>query len=83
MRRPRVTAATEPCRFVPEARSYQPHITLARSKDRGQRQNSSELKDKLSSQPNFSSFVAKEFLLYESHLSPNGSLYEIRHHFPL
>jgi 2'-5' RNA ligase len=32
----RVTVSTEACGFVPEARAFQPHITLARSKDRRQ-----------------------------------------------
>jgi len=40
----RVTAATQPCGFVPEARPYQPHITLARGK--GQRRDLGELKAK-------------------------------------
>ena len=31
----------------------------------------------------FSRFTAQEFLLYESHLSPQGSQYEVRARFPL
>jgi len=31
----------------------------------------------------FSRFTAEEFLLYESHLSPQGSRYEVRARFPL
>jgi RNA 2',3'-cyclic 3'-phosphodiesterase len=31
----------------------------------------------------FSRFTAQEFLLYESHLSPEGSRYEVRERFPL
>jgi len=77
----RVIAATADCGFVYEARPYQPHITLAHSKD--QRQRLSKLKDRIGSQPKFSSFVTGDFLLYESFLGPSGSRYEIRQHFRL
>ncbi len=79
----RVTAATRLCGFIPEARPYQPHITLARSKGKGQRLGLSELKTKIRSQPSFTGFVAAEFLLYESFLGPAGSRYEIRERFAL
>jgi 2'-5' RNA ligase len=79
----RVTAATELCGFVPEARPYQPHITLARSKGKGQGQGLRELKSRIRRQPNFTRFVAEEFLLYESFLGPAGSHYEIRERFRL
>jgi 2'-5' RNA ligase len=75
----RVTAATELCGFMHDARPYHPHITLARSKGRGLR----ELKSRIQRQPAFTRFVAGEFLLYESHLSPSGALYEIRERFKL
>jgi 2'-5' RNA ligase len=75
----RVTAATQFCGFVPEARSFQPHITLARSKGKGLR----ELKAKVPHELNFTSFVAGEFLLYESFLDSAGSRYEVREQFPL
>jgi 2'-5' RNA ligase len=75
----RVTAATQLCGFVPEARSFQPHITLARSKGKGL----CELKAKVPHQLNFTRFVAEEFLLYESFLGSAGSRYEVRERFPL
>ena len=77
----RVTASTQPCGFVPEARPYQPHITLARGK--GRQHNLDELKAKIRRSTNFTRFVTHEFLLYESFLSPAGSRYEIRERFPL
>ena len=77
----RVTATTALCGFVSNARPFQPHITLARSKD--QRQGLRALKAKLLRQPEFSRFVAGEFLLYESFLGPGGSRYEIRERFAL
>jgi 2'-5' RNA ligase len=77
----RVTAATQPCGFVPEARPYQPHITLARGK--GQRRDLGELKAKIRRQPDFTRFVAREFLLYESFLSSAGAHYEVRERFAL
>jgi 2'-5' RNA ligase len=78
----RITAATRPCGFIPEARPYHPHITLARSKggkalaplkqalDRGKVAVDEE-------------FTAEEFLLDESFLGPEGSRYEVRARFPL
>jgi 2'-5' RNA ligase len=79
----RVTAATQLCGFIPETRPYQPHITLARDKRQGQRRGMVELKAAIGRQPNFTGFVAGEFLLYESFLGPAGSRYEIRERFPL
>jgi 2'-5' RNA ligase len=75
-----VIAATQPCGFVPETRPFQPHITLARSKGR---HNLDQLKAKIRRPSNFTRFVAREFLLYESFLSPSGSRYEVRERFPL
>ena len=77
----RVTAATQPCRFVPETRLFQPHITLARSK--GRQHNLDKLKAKISRPTNFTRFIAREFLLYESFLTPAGVRYEVRERFPL
>jgi 2'-5' RNA ligase len=79
----RVTEATQLCGFLPEARPYQPHITLARSQGKGPRPDLRELKAKLHRPPSFTPFTAREFLLYESFLTPTGSRYEIRAHFPL
>jgi 2'-5' RNA ligase len=76
----RVTATTQPCGFVPETRPFQPHITLARGKGR---HNFGNLKTKLSRPSSFTRFIAREFLLYESFLSPAGSRYEVRKRFPL
>jgi 2'-5' RNA ligase len=77
----RVTAATQPCGFVPETRPFQPHITLARSK--GRQHHLDNIKAKIRRPSNFTRFTAREFLLYESFLSPSGSRYEIRERFPL
>jgi 2'-5' RNA ligase len=76
----RVIAATQPCGFVPETRPFQPHITLARSKGR---QHLGNLKARIRRPSNFTRFIAREFLLYESFLSPDGARYEIRERFPL
>jgi 2'-5' RNA ligase len=77
----RVTTATQPCGFIAEARPYQPHITLARGK--GQQRDLGELKAKIRRQPDFTRFVAREFLLYESFLSPAGARYEVRERITL
>jgi 2'-5' RNA ligase len=75
----RVTAATGLCGFAAETRPFHPHITLARAKGQGR----GALKARIESQPVFTRFVAHEFLLYESHLSPSGARYEIRERFAL
>jgi 2'-5' RNA ligase len=77
----RVTVATGHCGFVPETRPYHPHITLARRKARAG--GFTELKSKIRRQPNFSDFVADEFVLYESVVRPRGSHYEVRERFRL
>lgn len=79
----RVVTATSQCGFVPEARAYHPHITLARAKGEGRGRPLRSLETKIGRQPSFSPFTAAEFLLYESHLSRTGSIYEVRHRFPL
>jgi 2'-5' RNA ligase len=78
-----VTAATLLCGFVPEDRPYRPHITLARSKGRKNAVGMGAIKAKIRHQPQFSRFVAEEFLLYESLTRPTGSQYEIRERFRL
>jgi len=76
-----VVTATRPCGFIPEDRPYHPHITLAREKSgsRALRQ----LKSRLPNRTQFSTFVAKEFRLYESFPGPGGSRYETRERFEL
>jgi len=79
----RVGEATALCGFATESRPYQPHITLARRKTDGPRQGLHEVKATVQQQPRFTSFVAGEFVLYESFLSTGGSRYEIREQFRL
>lgn len=79
----RVIAATALCGFASETRPYQPHITLARTKDRGRQHGLNELKARIRRPPSFTSFVAHEFLLYESFLGAGGSRYEIRERLSL
>jgi 2'-5' RNA ligase len=71
-----VLAATTPCGFAAEDRPYHPHITLAREK--GGRRGLKKLKGRIGGVPAFSSFMAGEFLLYESFPGPGGSRYEVR-----
>jgi RNA 2',3'-cyclic 3'-phosphodiesterase len=79
----RIVAATAPCGFEPEDRPYHPHITLARSKGRDSARDLRALASSLPTQTRIPRFTAREFLLFESHLSASGSRYEIRHRFPL
>jgi 2'-5' RNA ligase len=79
----RITVATAVCGFVPEVRPFHPHITLARAKEQGRGQPLRILERRILRPPSFTRFVAPEFLLYESHLSPAGATYEVRHQFPL
>lgn len=81
----RVTAATRSCGFVPEARPYHPHITLARSKGRAGATALGSLK-KAVDRSNVlldAGFTAEEFVLYQSFPGPEGSRYEVRARFPL
>jgi len=79
----RVTAATGLCGFIPETRPYHPHVTLARTKGKGRTHGLHELKSRIHCEPAFTSFVAEEFVLYESVTRPTGALYEVRERFPL
>jgi len=59
--------------FQREMREFAPHITLARFNDRSK---TSSMNSVLSApQPSFGTMTAKEFHLYESKLSPQGSRY--------
>jgi 2'-5' RNA ligase len=81
----RVTAATRGCGFVPEDRTYHPHITLARAKGRSGGRALGPLKAAMerSRIAPSADFVASEFLLYESFPGPDGSRYEVRGRFGL
>lgn len=79
----RVTATMEHCGFVPEERPYHPHITLARSKGKEGARGLRALKAPVRREPKFGSFVAEEFVLYESVPEPGGSRYLIRERFAL
>jgi 2'-5' RNA ligase len=79
----RIAAATALCGFEPEARPFHPHITLARVKGSNRARDLHGLQSSTRVRPGLPRFTAREFLLYESHLSPDGSTYEIRHRFPL
>ncbi len=79
----RVVAATAPCGFQPENRPFHPHITLARTKGQNRARQLAGLMAKLRVHPEFTPFTAREFLLYESHLSAQGSRYDVRARFPL
>ena len=73
-----IVAATSLCGFAAEARPFHPHITLARLKGQGRGAELRALKSKIHSQPAFTPFTAREFVLYESHLGAGGARYEAR-----
>jgi 2'-5' RNA ligase len=79
----RVGAAMALCGFVRETRPFRPHITLARSKAKGERDVLRKLRSEIGKPRKFTEFVAAEFLLYESFLGPAGSRYEVRERFSL
>jgi 2'-5' RNA ligase len=79
----RVAAAMEHCGFVPEARPYHPHITLARSKGKDGAPGLRSLKAQVQRELKFGGFVADEFVLYESVPEPGGSRYVILERFAL
>lgn len=78
-----VTKATEQCGFAAETRPFHPHITLARAKGHGLGSGLRTLATRAGRQSVFSRFMAREFLLYESHLSAEGARYEVCGRFPL
>jgi 2'-5' RNA ligase len=77
--------ALKVCGFEPEGRTYAPHITLARRKGRGRSPDFEQLQKKVRNRGDvrLPSFVAREFLLYQSVTAPSGSRYEVRERFPL
>jgi RNA 2',3'-cyclic 3'-phosphodiesterase len=80
----KVTAATRGCGFVPEARAYHPHITLAKAKGRNAR--AMDGLRRAVERAGFAlaaEFAAGEFLLYESFPGLEGSRYEVRERFGL
>jgi 2'-5' RNA ligase len=79
----KVSDAATQSGFAPETRPYHPHITLARAKDRVRGRALRAFRDMLPEDPEFSPFLAEEFLLFESFLGPAGARYEIRERFEL
>ena len=86
-----VATAASWCGFLPETRTFHPHITLARSKGQKRGHGSGirgqsglrEQRAKVEAQHRFTRFAAQEFNLCESFLGLGGSRYEIRQSFPL
>lgn len=78
-----VAAAVAHCGFKPDTRRYNPHITLARAKGDNRAQQLRALQMRLKRPPALPAFSAAEFLLYESHLSEAGAIYEVLARFPL
>jgi 2'-5' RNA ligase len=74
-----------PCGFEPEARAYSPHITLARKKGRGRSSDFDQLQEAVPkyAEAKLPSFLAGEFLVYQSFTEPAGPRYEVRDRFPL
>lgn len=78
-----VAAATSQCGFAAEDRRYHPHVTLARAKGDNRIRALRELRRRVKEDVEFPPFNAREFLLYESFLGPNGPRHEVRERFPL
>ena len=79
-----VVASGVPCGFVPEARPFRPHITLARSKGRAGDRTLRALA--LPALPPFGPplrWRAGECLLLESTLNPEGASYTVQARIPL
>jgi 2'-5' RNA ligase len=81
----KVTAATRSCGFVPEDRTFHPHITLARAKGQTGARALRPLKAAVQNARADldAEFVAEEFVLFESLPGPDGSRYEERGRFRL
>jgi|SRR5579859_4947362 len=67
--------------FEAERRAFSPHVTLARFKEGDRKMNWSSISP--GEKPSFGTMTAKEFHLYESKLSPQGSRYVKRASFSL
>lgn len=74
--------ALEPLGLKPEGRPFSPHLTLARIKAPAELR---ELRERIAALPetDFGSFSADRFYLYQSRLSPAGSVYTKLAEFPL
>jgi RNA 2',3'-cyclic 3'-phosphodiesterase len=79
----KVTEAAAQSGFAPETRAFHPHITLARVKGKDRHPTLRALRTRLPARPEFSPFLADEFLLFESFLGPAGARYEVRKRFSL
>lgn len=79
----RVAAATSKCGFKGEMRPFHPHITLARAKGQGRGAELRALAGRVRGEPAFTPFMAREFLLYESHLGAESARHEVRGRFRL
>ena len=81
-----VAAAVRRCGMEVEDRPYKAHITLARAKNRDGRDAIERLRRIAESREQRrvqTNWTAAEFLLYQSQLSPRGSLYVVRRRFTL
>jgi 2'-5' RNA ligase len=78
----RVETALEVLGFAREKRSFRPHLTIGRVKDRRWLQSLVDAMATLDMKP-FNSFDADEIILYKSDLRPTGAIYTKLHHMPL
>jgi 2'-5' RNA ligase len=78
-----VAAAVRRVGLAVEERPYRAHITLARSKSRDGRKAIERLRRPAEQQRLSVLWEPKEFLLYESQLSPSGSRYVVQERFAL
>jgi 2'-5' RNA ligase len=76
-------AAVKRAGLAVEERPYRAHVTLARSRNREGRKTIERLRRGAEQQRLEARWEAREFLLYESRLSPAGSTYVVRERFEL
>jgi RNA 2',3'-cyclic 3'-phosphodiesterase len=76
-----IDRALDPLGLKPEGRTFSPHLTLARIKEPAPVQ---KLRETLACMPSpdFGSFTADRFFLYQSRLGPAGSVYTKLAEFP-
>lgn len=78
-----VAAAVKRVGLAVEERPYRAHITLARARNNDGKKTIARLRRSLEQQRISGRWMAAEFLLYESQLSPGGSRYVVRERFDL